>query len=179
LPCPGGDEPKCEELPDGSVVLSSRKGAGRYFNIYKYSDDKKVNGAWGEAVASDQQQGGIKVGRNSTNGEILILQAQRKSDGTMRTLALQSLPTGDGRSDVKIYWKDITEVSTYATSKAFAEGWNQEPYQVSYTGSAYSTMTLQKDGHIGFFYEEEPGWYSMVYVPISVEAITNGLYCVK
>jgi hypothetical protein len=179
LPCPGGDEPKCEELPDGSVVLSSRKGAGRYFNIYKYSDDKKVNGAWGEAVASDQQQGGIKVGRNSTNGEILILQAQRKSDGTMRTLALQSLPTGDGRSDVKIYWKDITDASSYSSPKAFAENWNQQPYHVSRTGSAYSTMTLQKDGRIGFFYEEEPGWYSMVYVPISVEAITNGLYCVK
>ena len=180
LPCPRGDEPKCEELPDGSVVLSSRKGAGRFFNIYKYSDDpKKVDGAWGDVVASDQQRGGIKVGRNSTNGEILILRAQRKADGAQRTIALQSLPTGDGRSDVKIYWKDITEAASYASPKAFAEEWNQQPYQVSHTGSAYSTMTLQKDGRIGFFYEEEPGWYSMVYVPISLEAITNGLYGVK
>ena len=180
LPCPRGDEPKCEELPDGSVVLSSRKGAGRFFNIYKYSDDpKKVDGAWGDVVASDQQRGGIKVGRNSTNGEILILQARRKADGAQRTLALQSLPTGDGRSDVKIYWKDITEPSSYATPKAFAEEWNQQPYQVSHTGSAYSTMTLQTDGRIGFFYEEEPGWYSMVYVPVSLEAITCGLYSVK
>lgn len=180
LPCPRGDEPKCEELPDGSVVLSSRKGAGRFFNIYKYSDDpKKVDGAWGDVVASDQQRGGIKVGRNSTNGEILILQARRKSDGAQRTIALQSLPTGDGRSDVKIFWKDITEAASYASPKAFAEDWNQQPYHVSHTGSAYSTMTLQKDGRIGFFYEEEPGWYSMVYVPISLEAITNGLYGVK
>ena len=107
------DEPKCEELPDGSVVLSSRKGAGRFFNIYKYSDDpKKMDGVWGDVVASDQQRGGIKVGRNSTNGEILILQARRKADGAQRTLALQSLPTGDGRSDVKIYWKDISRVIT-------------------------------------------------------------------
>lgn len=179
LPCPRGDEPKCEELPDGSVVLSSRKGAGRYFNIYKYSDDKKVNGTWGECVASDAEKGGIKVGRNSTNGEILILKAKKVSDGTEATLALQSLPTGDGRSDVKIYWKDITAPASYSSPKAFAENWNQQPYHVSHTGSAYSTMTLQKDGRIGFFYEEEPGWYSMVYVPISLEAITGGKYVVK
>jgi hypothetical protein len=179
LPCPRGDEPKCEELPDGSVVLSSRKGAGRYFNIFKYTDGKKVNGAWGECVASDAEKGGIKCGRNSTNGEILILKAKKVSDGTEATLALQSLPTGDGRSDVKIYWKDITSPASYSSPRAFAENWNQQPYHVSHTGSAYSTMTLQKDGRIGFFYEEEPGWYSMVYVPISIETITNGQYKVK
>jgi hypothetical protein len=179
LPCPRGDEPKCEELPDGSVVLSSRKGAGRYFNIYKYSDSKKVNGTWGECVASDAEKGGIKVGRNSTNGEILILKAKKVSDGTEATLALQSLPTGDGRSDVKIYWKDITAPASYSSPKDFAENWNQQPYHVSHTGSAYSTMTLQKDGRIGFFYEEEPGWYSMVYVPISLKDITGGKYVVK
>ena len=33
LPAPGGDEPKCEELPDGRVVLSSRVGAGRIYNF--------------------------------------------------------------------------------------------------------------------------------------------------
>lgn len=179
LPCPGGDEPKCEELPDGSVVLSSRKGSGRFFNIYTYADDKKVEGTWAERVASDQQKGGIKVGRNSTNGEILILQAKRSTDGAERILALQSLPTGNGRSDVKIYWKDITDPASYASPTAFAEHWNQDPYHVSTTGSAYSTMTVQKDGRIGFFYEEEPGWYSMVYVPISLEDITKGQYEAK
>lgn len=179
LPCPGGDEPKCEELPDGSVVLSSRKGAGRFFNIYKYTDTKTAAGAWGERVASDQQKGGIKVGKNSTNGEILILDVKRKSDGAKRTLALQSLPTGNGRSDVKIFWKDITEPASYSSPTAFAEDWNQEPYHVSRVGSAYSTMTVQKDGRIGFFYEEEPGWYSMVYVPISLEDITKGKYSAK
>ena len=32
-PAPTGDEPKVEELPDGSVVLSSRISGGRLFNI--------------------------------------------------------------------------------------------------------------------------------------------------
>ena len=74
---------------------------------------------------------------------------------------------------------DITDASSYSSPKIFFFFFNQQPYHVSHTGSAYSTMTLQKDGRIGFFYEEEPGWYSMVYVPISVDAITNGLYFVK
>lgn len=179
LPCLQGDEPKCEELPDGSVLLSSRKSAGRFYNIYRYTDAASAAGSWGECVASNEQQGGISCGRNSTNGEILILQAKRKADGTTRTLALQSLPTADGRADIKIYWKDITEPGTYASPRAFAEAWNQQPYQVSHTGSAYSTMTVQRDGRIGFYYEEEPGYYSLVYVPISLENITNNLYTNK
>jgi sialidase-1 len=28
-----------EELPDGTVVLSSRKGGGRYFNLFTFNDD--------------------------------------------------------------------------------------------------------------------------------------------
>lgn len=179
LPCQRGDEPKCEELPDGSVLLSSRKGAGRFFNIYKYSDAKTAEGTWGDCVASDEAAGGIKCGRNSTNGEILIMSARKVADGSKAILALQSLPTGDGRSDVKIYWKDITEPASCTSPRTFAEGWNQQPYQVSHTGSAYSTMTLQKDGRIGIYYEEEPGWYSMVYVPLSIEKITDNQYTSK
>ena len=179
LPCQHGDEPKCEELPDGCVLLSSRKSAGRYYNIYRYSDEATATGIWGECVASNDEQGGISCGRNSTNGEILILDVKKKSDGTRATLALQSLPTANGRADVKIYWKDITDARTYASPRAFAENWNQEPYQVSYAGSAYSTMTVQRDGRIGFYYEEEPGCYSLVYVPLSIETITNNLYTNK
>ncbi len=179
LPCPRGDEPKCEELPDGSVVLSSRKSAGRYFNVYKYTDKAAAAGQWGECVASNEVQGGIACGRNSTNGEILILDVKKKADGTPAILALQSLPTADGRANVKIYWKDITAPQTYASPRAFAEGWDQNPYQVSHTGSAYSTMTVQKDGRIGFYFEEEPEGYSLVYVPISLETITNNLYTNK
>lgn len=176
LPCPGGDEPKCEELPDGSVLLSSRKVSGRYFNIYRYTDENSATGEWGECVASNEAKSGISCGHNSTNGEILIMDVKKKDDGTRATLALQSLPTADGRMDVAIYWKDITDEQEYSSPKAFAGNWSQTPYRVSYTGSAYSTMTIQKDGRIGFYYEEEPGFYSMVYVPLSIETITGNLY---
>ena len=45
-------------------------------------------------------------------------------------------------------------------------------------GSAYSTMILQKDGRVGFLYEEEPGWYNIVYAPLTIETITGGLYTI-
>ena len=38
-PAAGGDEPKVEELPDGTVVLSSRKYSGRYFNLFTFDDN--------------------------------------------------------------------------------------------------------------------------------------------
>ena len=63
----------------------------------------------------------------------------------------------------------------YDTPLHFAEDWDGA-YRVSRTGSAYSTMTLQADGRIGFFYEEEPGWYQMVYRALTLEEITKGRY---
>ena len=52
--CPSkwGNEPKCEELPDGTVVLSSRKYSGRYFNFFTFSDKTYTTGSWGTEVAS-------------------------------------------------------------------------------------------------------------------------------
>ena len=41
---PSGDEPKCEELPDGSVLLSSRRSGGRFFNVFRYTDTAKAKG---------------------------------------------------------------------------------------------------------------------------------------
>ena len=37
-------------------------------------------------------------------------------------------------------------------------------------------MIMQADGRIGFFFEEEPGGYCMVYIPYSIEDLTGGLY---
>ena len=43
-PAPSGDEPKCEELPDGRVLLSSRMNGGRYFNIFTYTNRETAEG---------------------------------------------------------------------------------------------------------------------------------------
>ena len=127
---------------------------------------------------SNQQEHGIEFGKNACNGELLCVFGKR-TDGKydhVYPIMLQSIPMGDARSNVTIWWKQLSFNTTYNyTTELFAKSWSQG-LQVSNRGSAYSTMTLQADNRIGFFYEEEPNNYCMVYVPLSLEEITNGVY---
>lgn len=172
---PQGDEPKCEELPDGSVLLSSRKHGGRYFNIFRYTNAKKAQGEWGEPVDTRLMPGGIKNEGTPCNGEILILKAREDKTRRATWLALQSIPAGPNRSNVTIYYKVLDDKADYQTPEAFASDWDGS-YQVSKTGSAYSTMVPMKNGLIGFFYEEEPANYQMVFAPLFLEDITRGKF---
>ena len=201
LPAPGGDEPKCEELPDGRVILSSRVGGGRIYNIYTYSNTLTGEGSWSTSVKSTFEGSGLTPGGNSTNGEILVVPVQRNSDGKEMYLALQSLPTGGGRTNVGIFYKELTDVTDLNTVADFATGWNGF-FQVSNTSSAYSSMDLQADDRIGFIYEETlTGFgrrdnpvstsfpngegqhnfdgFDNIYVAYELEYITNGAYSVK
>jgi len=177
-PCLEGDEPKAEELPNGDVVLSSRKWYGRFFNVFHFNDIRSntETGSWGECVASHDVPGGIKVGANSCNGEIMLVDAVEAATKRPVKLMLQSLPFGEKRCDVGIWYKEIIPNGVYS-SKAFAHNWTRG-LQVSHTTSAYSTMTLQADGRIGFFYEENErdNGYDMVYQPLTIAQITNGQY---
>lgn len=173
---PKGDEPKCEELPNGSVLLSSRKAKGRYFNVFHYTDVATAQGSWEKAVETDRMPGGITNFGSPTDGEILIVDAVSKN-GRKTKLALQSVPAGPGRNNVTIYWKELRVAEDYNTAENFASYWPGH-YQVSDKGSAYSTMTLQQDGDIGFYYEEEPQWYQMVYKKLSLCEITGGEYTI-
>lgn len=170
----GGDEAKVEELADGTIIISSRKYSGRYFNIFTFTNIAEGEGSWGTAVASNTQTGGISYGANSCNGEIMKVSAIRKSDNTKCDIMLQSIPTGSGRENVAIYFKEIDPSITY-TPATFAENWTKG-LQVSDISSAYSTMDVQADGKIGFFYEEGPNAYCMVYVPLTIEQITDSEY---
>lgn len=174
-PCLGGNEPKVEELPNGDIVLSSRKSYGRYFNVYNFTNfaTDQQTGRWGQAVQSNQQTGGISIGANSCNGEILSLQARSAADGSEVTLLLQSIPFGNGRTDVGIWYRTI-ESKKY-TPTAIASNWTKG-LQVTNISSAYSTMIQQADGRIGFLFEEGPESYNIVYIPLSVEQITGGQY---
>lgn len=175
LPAPGGDEPKCEELPDGSVLLSSR-AYGRVFNIYRFTNPATGEGAWQGAVMSNGNNNGIRVG-NSTNGDVMLLNAIRKSDNAEVRLLLQSVPFGNGRSDVGFYYKELTE-AMYTNVSALAANWTKG-LQVTDQPSAYSAFTLQRDNRIGFYLEDgptAPGGYSMVYIPLTLEDITQGRY---
>lgn len=176
-PAPNGDEPKCEELPDGRILLSSRVKGGRLFNIYTFKNVAKGTGSWeNEAFSGEENQGTIAK-ENSCNGEILILPAIRKKDGKQVKLALQSVPLGKGRRNVGIYHKDLDDVATYKTSEAFAANW-AGPFRVSKLESAYSTMIQQANGNIAFLYEELTygAGYCIVYKQLSLEEITSGEY---
>ena len=179
LPVPNGDEPKCEELPDGRVVISSRAWGGRYFNIYEYTDVASGAGAWGDAAGSGKRVKGCASLENACNGELLIIPAVRKEDGRKVSLALQSVPLGPQRANVGIYYKELPEDISSITPESFAADW-EKPYQVSETTSAYSTMLLLKNGNIAFYYEESitlNGWgYDMVYKEIPLETLTSGRY---
>ena len=163
-PAPRGNEPKCEELPDGSVLLSSRKGYGRYFNVFRYTDIAKGEGEWLGVVSTDVV-GDLKWGSNDTNGEPLRI----------GNVLFQSAPTGysnptnDSRSDVSVFYKVLNNDATSYTPTELSSGWTK--IQVSDRNSAYSSMTILPDGNLGLFYEEGPGYYSMVYVPLILKEV--------
>ncbi len=182
--CPipsGADEPKVEELPDGSILLSSRISGGRFYNIFQFTDPVKAEGTWGKHVASNSGNNGVVAVGNSTNGEVLLVPAVRKEDNKKVFLLLQSVPFGSGRSNVGIYYKELQDYSDFDTPANIAKDWDGR-HQASYVGSAYSTMILQADNTIGFLYEEDTygvnsgGGYNIVYKNYTIEQLTDDAY---
>ena len=179
---PKGDEAKVEELPDGNIVLSSRVKNGRYFNIFRYSDQTTAMGTWGKVAFSSAENNGIIVNDNACNGEILLVKAKRK--GKPAWLLLQSIPLGPQRTNVAIFYKELTSPADYASPEAIAKDWDGH-YQVSNTTSAYSTMIQGRRGGIFFLYEEnafhhpEGGtsdYYDIQLKKLSVRQITGNKY---
>ncbi|MBQ4484951.1 MAG: exo-alpha-sialidase [Prevotella sp.] len=167
-PARDGDEPKCEELPDGSVILSSRY-QGRLFNIFTFTDAAKGEGTWDlRAKVLD-----MKNVQNACNGEIILLPVTRKKDSKKVWIALQSIPFGPNRTNVGFYYHEL--LADHEGAALFAYNW-KKGLQVSTQSSAYSTFTLQKDGKLGFLWEEGPTGYNIDYRPLSIEEITLNEY---
>ena len=177
-PVASQDEPKVEILPSGQILLSVRRGGGRQFNVFTYTDKATNSGSWDSNV-----NGCGNGGSNTCNGEPYIVGAKNQ-EGKEVKLLLQSQPKGGSglydRRDVTIWYKEVTDAKY--TSAQIAADWTQG-LQVSTQQSAYSAMALQKDGKIAFFFEEAPCYgddqakgYCMVYVPLTIEQITGGKY---
>ena len=176
----GADEPKADELPDGSVLVSSRVSGGRYYNIFSYTDSKKAEGRWGTHSFSGNSNNGTTAIGNSTNGEIINLPAKRVADGKPVYLQLQSVPFGSGRANVGIYYKELESLSDFVTAAKLSENWDGR-HQASYLSSAYSTLCWQADSTLAFLYEEDTygtngGGYTIVYKNYSLEQITDSAY---
>lgn len=171
---PSGNEAKVEELPNGSVLVSSR-AQGRYYNVFTYSNTTTGSGKWGtkQHVLTSYDAG-------QTNGEVLIVPAKDKS-GNVCNVLLQSLPIGSGRTKVGIVWKELSADATTSYSPSdFTSGWSS-PYYMSNQTSAYSTMVLQGDNNIGFLYEDYlqdlgSGGYDIKYANLPLSTITGGAY---
>ena len=177
----GADEAKVEELPDGSILISSRTDSnGRNFNIFRFTNARRAEGSWGKMAHSGIENGGVHSERNACNGELMSVPVTRTSDGKRMHLLLQSLPLGPGRRNVGIYYKALDNDDIWSSPEKLAADWDG-PFRVTELGSAYSTMVLQPDASIGFLYEESThfkSWiaYTIVYKKLSVEEITGGRY---
>lgn len=176
----GADEPKADELPDGSVLVSSRVTGGRYYNIFSYTDSKKAEGGWGTCTFSGNSNNGTTAISNSTNGEIINIPAKRVADGKPVYLQLQSVPFGSGRANVGIYYKELESLADFVTPAELAKDWDGR-HQASYLSSAYSTLCWQADSTLAFLYEEDTygtsgGGYTIVYKNYSLEQITDSTY---
>ena len=174
----GADEPKAEELPDGSVLVSSRVGGGRYYNIYRYTNTATGEGQWGSVAFSSLK----KASSNACNGEVMIVPVKKRATGEKLYLALQSVPFGpSGRTNVGINYKPLSSPADFNTPADFAKNW-EGTHEASKVGSAYSTMTWQQNNTLGFLFEEETfrtagqGGYTIVYKNYSIEQITDSVY---
>ncbi|MBQ0049541.1 MAG: family 20 glycosylhydrolase [Bacteroidales bacterium] len=172
---PNGNEPKVEELPNGDIMLSSRKSGGRYFNVFNFSNfaSNKTAGTWGSQTNST----GITAA--DCNGEIIVLDAYKTYDGKKTKVLLQSVPCNGSRRDVGFYYKEIDPATKY-TASTIATGWTKG-MAVSNLESAYSTMVEQQDGRLAFLFEEAPTFnntfgYAEVYRPISIYEATAGAF---
>ena len=170
------DEAKVEELPNGNIVVSSRKSGGRYLNVFSFSNLESATGSWGSTSTCSFG------GSNATNGELLMYHnVTNVSTGEKTNIILQSLPTGSSRSNVAVFYKVIDNNTSYSSS-SFTSGWTKG-IEVDNGASGYSTMTILPNGEIGFLYEDNydtskaNGDYSdIVYVPLTVSEITGGAY---
>lgn len=171
----GGAEPKCEELPDGSVLYSGRAGGGvRTWNVFSYTNLEKGEGYWDTAAS-----GAMASGAASCNGDALILPVVDNQTGTGAYLLLQSTPCHpSARVNVGVNYKVLAQgFDDFGTAKKLAADWDGF-LQVTSLPSAYSSLTLMPDGTIGFIYEEATFGrdYCEVYRNLTAEDLTAGRY---
>lgn len=172
------DEAKLEELPNGDLILTTRKGGGRYINKYTYTNTETADGSWGAFEQSYAFTGGCAI-----NADMLTMTAYRTSDNQQVTLLLLSTATGSSRTNIKIFYHEIADTTMAAD---LTSGWTATTFTLPNTSvfGGYSAMTLQADDKIGVYYEgntslcESAGndFSNLYYITYTLEQLTGNRY---
>lgn len=147
----GGDEAKVAELADGSILMSIRnKHKGR--RIYTLSHDNGVT--WSEAGKWEDLKD------PACNGDMIRYSTEK--DATGKNILLHSIPFDEKeRRNVSVY-VSYDEGKTWPAGKTICAG-----------PSAYSSLTVLKDGTIGAYVEEGTPGMNLVYLNFSLEWLTG------
>lgn len=149
----GGDEAKVTELADGSILMSIRHSGKRWYNI---SHDGGIS--WNDTVSEWDDLTGP-----ACNGDMIRYSF---ADGIgKRDILLHSLPQGDTRRDVSVYYS-FDEGSTWHLGKCVVPRY-----------SAYSSLCVLQDGTIGLYVEEkqhDEDGYEMVFYRFDLDWLMNG-----
>ncbi|MCQ2384164.1 MAG: T9SS type A sorting domain-containing protein [Paludibacteraceae bacterium] len=173
------DEAKLEELPNGDLILTTRKGGGRYINKYTYTNTETAAGSWGKAF----EQSYAFTGGCAINADMLTMTAYRTSDNRQVTLLLLSTATGSSRTNIKIFYHEIDNNTTVAN---LTSGWTATSFTLPNTSTfgGYSAMTLQADDKIGVYYEGNTAlcpaagndFSNLYYIAYTLEQLTGNAY---
>lgn len=90
---------------------------------------------------------------------------------------LQSITFQSSRTDVGIFYKELSGPDSYDESEDFAQGW-EKGVMLSDHSSAYSDLVLLRDGTVGAFWEDElkDDGFDLIYRRLTVSEITGGAY---
>jgi len=144
-----GNEASLAELDNGNLLMSIRNDGTRMFNV---SLDQGIS--WGVPYA----QPAIKD--PSCNGD--LMRYTDLSDGKDKNRLLHSIPYSSNRKNVSVLLS-YDEGETWPVRRTIYPG-----------ASAYSSLTILKDGTIGLYYEVgEYETYQMYFVRFSLDWLTD------
>ncbi len=149
----GGDEAKVVELADGSVLMSIRHRGKRWYN-----NSKQGGVTWNDTVFEWDD-----LIAPACNGDMIRYSF---ADGSgSRNILLHSLPQGDTRRDVAVYYS-LDEGMTWTFGKCVVPRF-----------SAYSSLCVLPDGSIGLYVEERENdttGYEMVFYRFGIDWLMEG-----
>ena len=199
----GIGEPKVEELPTGSLVVSSSTKDGRQVNVYTFMNDitydeesgtykvaypDTLAGYWSSEAASNSSNDGTEA-ELASNSDLIIVPAVKLGETTAENdttfLALQSLSPYESSissgtpAELRIYYKDLATLNGYYTGSRYAADWDGY-HRVSKIASGGASMVINADKEVAYIFEEEnfgpKSDYTIVYHGYSLEEITDGAY---